>query len=139
MTEPASTAPAAAHHPHVQGRCPACRGASLFLGSGGYVTCARLDCPEPDAATTLLERCKASTKDASKDAPASLRDQYATAISRVLLDSAGRLVPSTSRRPRRPSATPPTRSSPCATPRCSNSATSSPGSEPSAIGSPPRS
>ncbi|MFJ2675094.1 DUF6085 family protein [Streptomyces sp. NPDC087525] len=40
----------------VQGHCPACRGTSLFLGSGGYVTCSRLDCPEPDAASTLLER-----------------------------------------------------------------------------------
>ncbi|MEV7470240.1 hypothetical protein AB0O20_27605 [Streptomyces kronopolitis] len=43
--------------PLVQGNCPACRGSnSLFLGDGGYVTCARLDCPEPDAATTLLEQ-----------------------------------------------------------------------------------
>ncbi|MFJ6440242.1 DUF6085 family protein [Streptomyces sp. NPDC091649] len=42
--------------PTVQGNCPACGSSSLFLGSGGYVTCARLDCPEPDAATTLLER-----------------------------------------------------------------------------------
>jgi hypothetical protein len=51
---PASTAPAAAAHPIVQGRCPACRGASLFLGSGGYVTCSRLDCPNPSAADELL-------------------------------------------------------------------------------------
>ncbi|NEB70330.1 hypothetical protein G3I39_25215 [Streptomyces fulvissimus] len=40
----------------VQGRCPACGSTSLFLGSGGYVTCARLECPEPDAASSLLER-----------------------------------------------------------------------------------
>ena len=38
----------------VQGRCPACRGTSLFLGSGGHVTCARLDCPNPTAADDLL-------------------------------------------------------------------------------------
>jgi len=38
----------------VQGRCPACRGASLFLGSGGHVTCARLGCPNPCAADDLL-------------------------------------------------------------------------------------
>lgn len=38
----------------VQGRCPACRGASLFLGEGGHVTCARLDCPNPCAADQLL-------------------------------------------------------------------------------------
>jgi hypothetical protein len=40
----------------VQGRCPACGGNSLFLGEGGYVTCPRIDCPEPDAASTLLEK-----------------------------------------------------------------------------------
>lgn len=40
----------------VQGRCPTCRGESLFLGEGGYVTCARLDCTNPSAATDLLER-----------------------------------------------------------------------------------
>ena len=38
----------------VQGHCPACRGTSLFLGTGGYVTCARLDCPNPTAADELL-------------------------------------------------------------------------------------
>lgn len=46
----------AAPFPTVQGRCPACGWATLFLGSGGYVTCARLECPQPDAASTLLER-----------------------------------------------------------------------------------
>ncbi|WP_460071110.1 DUF6085 family protein [Streptomyces sp. YKOK-I1] len=57
MTEPTlprSTAPAAAAHPLVQGRCPACGGSSLFLGSGGYITCSRLDCPQPDAATEVI-------------------------------------------------------------------------------------
>lgn len=53
---PVSTAPAAAAHPLVKGRCPACNGASLFLGAGGYVTCARLDCPGPTAADDLLHR-----------------------------------------------------------------------------------
>lgn len=42
--------------PDVQGRCPACRGQSLFLGDGGYVTCSRIDCPDPEAATRVLER-----------------------------------------------------------------------------------
>lgn len=42
--------------PTVQGRCPACGRESLFLGDGGYVTCSRVDCTEPDAASTLLER-----------------------------------------------------------------------------------
>jgi hypothetical protein len=40
--------------PDIQGRCPACGGSSLFVGSGGYITCRRIDCPEPDAATKLL-------------------------------------------------------------------------------------
>lgn len=41
--------------PHVQGRCPACHGASLFLAAENYVTCSRLDCPNPTAASELLE------------------------------------------------------------------------------------
>jgi hypothetical protein len=53
---PSSIVPLASGLPLVQGNCPACRGASLFLGDGGYVTCSRIDCPEPDAATTVLER-----------------------------------------------------------------------------------
>lgn len=44
--------------PDVQGRCPACQGQSLFLGEGGYVTCSRADCPQPDAATSALEQTK---------------------------------------------------------------------------------
>lgn len=42
--------------PDVQGRCPACGWTSLFLADGGYITCSRLECPQPDAASTLLER-----------------------------------------------------------------------------------
>lgn len=59
--ERATTAPAAALHPLVKGRCPACRGASLFLGSDGYVTCSRLDCPNPGAADKLLHGEQAAT------------------------------------------------------------------------------
>lgn len=44
------------YHPDVQGRCPSCGGATLFLANGGYITCSSLPCPTPDAATTLLER-----------------------------------------------------------------------------------
>jgi hypothetical protein len=51
-----STAPLAAGLPLVQGNCPACKRAGLFLGSGGYTTCSNPDCPEPDAATTVLEQ-----------------------------------------------------------------------------------
>jgi hypothetical protein len=39
----------------VKGHCPACGKESLFLGDGGYVTCSRLECPRPDAVSTLLE------------------------------------------------------------------------------------
>ncbi|MFG2748052.1 hypothetical protein [Streptomyces xanthophaeus] len=39
----------------VQGRCPACHWSSLFLADGGYVTCRRLECPDPDAASRALE------------------------------------------------------------------------------------
>lgn len=53
---PASTAPLAAGFPLVKGNCPACRRASLFLGTGGYPTCSNHECPEPDAATTVLEQ-----------------------------------------------------------------------------------
>lgn len=54
----------------VQGRCPACGGESLFLGDGGYVTCRRDTCPEPDAASTQLERQRATP-------PVGLRDRIA--------------------------------------------------------------
>ncbi|WP_405479805.1 hypothetical protein [Streptomyces anulatus] len=40
--------------PDVQGRCPACGAASLFLGEGGHVTCSRIDCPSPSAADDML-------------------------------------------------------------------------------------
>ncbi|WP_329217234.1 DUF6085 family protein [Streptomyces microflavus] len=40
--------------PDVAGSCPACGAASLFLGEGGHVTCARIDCPDPGAADNML-------------------------------------------------------------------------------------
>lgn len=43
-------------NPSVQGRCPACGSAGLFLGSGGYVTCPRIGCPNPTAADDLLHQ-----------------------------------------------------------------------------------
>ncbi|MFM9703633.1 hypothetical protein [Streptomyces galilaeus] len=61
--------------PGIQGRCPACRGASLFAGSGGHVTCRRIDCPNPSAADDLLH---ASSPAPALDAP--LRDQLQAAI-----------------------------------------------------------
>ncbi|MEU3432392.1 hypothetical protein [Streptomyces sp. NPDC006863] len=38
----------------VAGSCPACGAASLFLGEGGHITCARIECPNPCAADDLL-------------------------------------------------------------------------------------
>lgn len=40
--------------PQVQGRCPACARKTLFLGSGGYVTCSNDTCTEPDAPACTL-------------------------------------------------------------------------------------
>ena len=40
--------------PLVRGTCPACGLDSLFLGAGGWVTCANLSCPDPGAAIDLL-------------------------------------------------------------------------------------
>jgi hypothetical protein len=47
----------------VQGHCPACGWASLFLADGGHITCSRLECPNPDAASQLLERRPATTQE----------------------------------------------------------------------------
>ncbi|MEV5942698.1 hypothetical protein, partial [Streptomyces sp. NPDC051994] len=52
----ANPAAATIRYSWIKGRCPACRGESLFIADGGYVTCSRHDCPDPDAASTLLER-----------------------------------------------------------------------------------
>ena len=38
----------------VRGYCPMGCGETLFLGSGGYVTCSLIGCPRPDAVSTLL-------------------------------------------------------------------------------------
>lgn len=51
-----STAPLTPGLPIVRGRCPACGTSGLFLGNGGYVTCSLISCPEPDAASTMLEQ-----------------------------------------------------------------------------------
>lgn len=58
VTEQPTEAPGSlvpAGFPTVQGRCPACGMTGLFVGSGGYVTCSHFECPEPDAASTVLE------------------------------------------------------------------------------------
>lgn len=43
-------------HVVIAGFCPACGMGPLNLGSGGYVTCMRLACPNPLAADDLLHR-----------------------------------------------------------------------------------
>jgi hypothetical protein len=66
MTEP--TPPKT--FPSIQGRCPACRGDSLFIGSGGYVTCSRLDCPNPALANDLLHHLHEGTETTEGHDPA---------------------------------------------------------------------
>jgi hypothetical protein len=39
----------------VQGYCPMGCGRTLFLGSGGYVTCSLDKCPNPSAAADILD------------------------------------------------------------------------------------
>jgi hypothetical protein len=41
--------------PDVQGHCPACGASSLFVADAGYITCSRLECPDPGAAARLLD------------------------------------------------------------------------------------
>lgn len=38
----------------VTGYCPMGCGRTLFVGSGGYITCSYIDCPRPDAVADLL-------------------------------------------------------------------------------------
>lgn len=39
----------------VAGRCPACNGETLFLGSGNYVTCSWIECPRPTMVAEYLD------------------------------------------------------------------------------------
>jgi len=48
-------------HPPVRGRCPSCGSESLFLGSGGYVTCSVIGCKNPGAPTAVLAGPKVAT------------------------------------------------------------------------------
>lgn len=49
----------------VAGQCPGCGSASLFVGSGGHVTCAVLGCKDPCAADRLLHGEPVTERDAS--------------------------------------------------------------------------
>lgn len=50
---------------NVKGKCPACGGHSLFLGVGDYVTCGYIPCPNPHAASDLLDGKVLSTEQAA--------------------------------------------------------------------------
>lgn len=41
-------------HPDISGYCPMGCGRTLFVGQGGYITCAFVTCPRPDAVADLL-------------------------------------------------------------------------------------
>jgi len=47
---------AAASMPFVNGTCPGCGvGRTLFLATGGWVTCANIDCTAPQMASDVLD------------------------------------------------------------------------------------
>ena len=54
--------PIASHH-DVMGYCPSCGSSSLFLDSGGYVTCSWIECPEPSAASKMISKKPAPSTD----------------------------------------------------------------------------
>lgn len=47
-------APSTRFGPWVQGRCPTCGSSSLFVGSGGYLTCGNLSCSRPESPSEAL-------------------------------------------------------------------------------------
>jgi len=49
--------------PRIEDRCPACGRGSLFIGTGGHLTCASLKCPNP-AVTSAIESLRATLEDA---------------------------------------------------------------------------
>lgn len=38
----------------IVGHCPACGGTTLFIGTGGHITCSLISCPRPTAVDELL-------------------------------------------------------------------------------------
>jgi hypothetical protein len=48
--------------PKVQGECIMCHKESLFLGEGGFVTCATSDCEQPDATSELISKRSLTSK-----------------------------------------------------------------------------
>ena len=57
--------------PSIQGRCPACKSETLFIGTGGWITCSLIGCPNPSAADELLHRSAPTV---------GLRERLATAL-----------------------------------------------------------
>lgn len=40
----------------INARCPACGWSNvLFVANGGYITCSRIECPNPEAAHAAIE------------------------------------------------------------------------------------
>jgi hypothetical protein len=73
--------------PRLADRCPACGGTTLFVGSGGWITCSLIGCPDPtmDHAATIealraerdVERARADQLQADLDARQVVLDQNA--------------------------------------------------------------
>lgn len=70
--------------PEIAGRCPACKGAALFVGVGGHVTCARLDCPSPTAADDALREAGYAFVRSTELADLRARAEKAEAITNAL-------------------------------------------------------
>lgn len=49
-------------HPLVKGQCPSCGGSTLFLGTGGYVTCSVIGCSDPGKASDVLDATEKPTR-----------------------------------------------------------------------------
>lgn len=46
----------------INDRCPSCSHRTLFIGTGGYLTCSLIDCPEPGVGKAI-DTLKAEVKD----------------------------------------------------------------------------
>ncbi|WP_327335831.1 hypothetical protein OG384_04155 [Streptomyces sp. NBC_01324] len=86
----------------VQGHCPACGSASLFLGEGGHVTCWRTACVAPGAADQLLHGegvALATSLRSASNALISLAQQIPETLARGLDRDNYALAPSASEPP----------------------------------------
>lgn len=70
----------------VQGRCPSCGSRSLFVGSGGYLTCGWSKCLNPTLISDLVEQGKDLRVQAERGQQVShiqsVREQLAALIER---------------------------------------------------------